>query len=119
MKTAVDGRTSALDARCAAEAGAKLQRCVLAVSAPHAAGAATPYPDAPVADLDALAARPNVSVVETRVTKELLEAELAPLRALGTVRVVVSGPEAFNGAVKEMLVKGLGVDEKTVTILEA
>ena len=123
----------------ASTSGARLRRCVLAVSPPQGAtggpaaggaedAAATaaaplkPFPEAPAgtAELDALKTLANVSVVDSRVTSELLEAELAALRSElgGVCRVVVSGPEAFNGAVKGMLV-GLGVDVELVTILEA
>lgn len=68
----------------------------------------------------ALSALPNVNIAHGRLTRALLEAELAPLQARGggTVRVLVSGPEAFNGAVKEMLLAS-GMDEEMVTILEA
>ena len=37
--------------------------------------------------------------------------ELAPLQAVGSVRVVVSGPDSFNGAVKEMLAQVRGMDD--------
>ena len=62
---------------------------------------------------------PKTSVVESRLTAELLSAELTPLRALGGVcRVVVSGPASFNGAVKKKLA-ACGVEAQAVTILEA
>ena len=124
---------------CAADAGTpRLLRCLLAVSPAQDEGSgapplfsaadasassgdapAQPSADGPDGGMDALRALPNVSVVESRLTREVLEGELAPLRALGACRVVVSGPESFNRAVKEMLVHGAGLDAQAVTILEA
>jgi hypothetical protein len=128
---------------------AGLNRCMLAVSSPPQTGeleaaahhglesfqtayapaalrrqleAATPFAaDAtPPADLAALAALPNVSLVEHRVTRELLQAELAHLQggASPPCRVVVSGPAGFNGAVKAMLGQ-CGVDKDMITVLSA
>ena len=94
-------------------------RCVLAVSAPS--GDAPIHAGAPavavVEDLDKLRALPNVGIFDSRLTQEMLERELAPLRA-GVFRVVVSGPEAFNAAVKRMLSDG-GVDSEAITVLSA
>ena len=112
---------------CTAEAGrARLQRCVLALSsqAPHAWQPAptTPFTTHARATGEVeLAALPNVSLVESLVTRELLESELALLRAHvqgGMCRVVVAGPAAFNRAVREMLVES-GEDMATVTILDS
>ena len=118
---------------CAAPGGgARLERCVLAVSPAaaaadaaadaDAAAAAAPFaaaaPPASAAALDALRALPNASVVEGRVTQELVDGELARARALGACRVVVSGPEAFNKAVKTML-QAAGVERGRASVLEA
>ena len=107
------------------EAGkAKLHRCTLCVSAPASAvpsaelEVAAPFAaqTPPSPELAALEALPNASVLQHRVTRELLHAELQQLRH--PVRVVVSGPAGFNGAVKEMLVQ-CGVDTAMITILSA
>ena len=82
--------------------------------------AAPPFADQPPppADTPALEALPNASSrVEHRVTRELLQAEIAALGS-GPCRVVVSGPAGFNGAVKEMLAQ-CGTDMEMVTILSA
>lgn len=52
------------------------------------------------------------------MTQELVDGELARARALGACRVVVSGPEAFNKAVKTML-QAAGVERGRVSVLEA
>ena len=112
---------SELASWCVAESGARLHRCVLAVSpAGDATGDGLPFPDGPDASeqLDKLRTYTNASVVEARVTRELLEAELAPLRARGRVRAVVSGPASFNGAAREMLMSS-GLEAEAITILEA
>ena len=49
---------------------------------------------------------------------ELLEAEMAPLRALGRCRVVVSGPASFNAAVAEMLETQCRLAPDAITILD-
>ena len=87
-------------------------------SPPSPAPFAAAAPPASAAALDALRALPNASVVEGRVTQELVDGELARARALGACRVVVSGPEAFNKAVKTML-QAAGVERGRVSILEA
>ena len=116
---------------CAALApSARLHRCVLAVSSPAQAATdelqvAAPFAsyeppaDAPSAEA-ALAALPNYKRVDHRVTSELLQAELTELQSQrgGPIRVVVSGPAGFNGAVKEMLSQ-FGYDTEMVTILSA
>lgn len=105
---------------CGAEAGrARLRRCVLAISPPaqDVVGAAAPFAAcAPAPELMTLAALPNVSLVEQRVSPDLLQTELRLLP--GPCRVVVSGPESFNGSVKEMLAQS-GMDMDAVTILSA
>ena len=74
--------------------------------------------------MERLRTLPNVRVCESRVTRELLASELAPLQARtfagvgGRCRVVVSGPASFNSAVKEMLV-ALELDTERITILSA
>ena len=108
---------------CVAETGrARLQRCLVAVSAPSSGqgvAAVAPFStsssDLGLAELAKLA---NVDVVDGRLTQELLQSELAPLQALGQCRVLVSGPASFNGAVREML-GASGVTADAITILEA
>jgi len=57
-----------------------------------------------------------MSVVKSHVTQEMLLREMKPLQSADFFcRVVVSGPKAFNAAVKEMLVN-IGVGAETVTI---
>ena len=110
---------------------ARLERCVLAISPPaqNSGGEPTPFPEAAVANLEALRTQANVRVCEGRVTHEMLAGELAPMRARtfagvptpgvgGRCRVVVSGPASFNGAVKEMLI-ACGLETERITILSA
>ena len=71
---------------------------------------------------DELETLDNASILqaeESPLTSELLQAELAPLLALGRCRVVVSGPSSFNVAVAEMLEGHCQVDPDAITILEA
>ena len=78
------------------------------------------FPEA--ADGDAAAAERalgglgNVSVVRSRLSPELLAQSVG--RMPPPCRVVVSGPDGFNGAAREMLSELLDVDEQ-VTILSA
>ena len=118
---------SELASWCGAAPGqARLERCVLAISPPaqSSSGEPAPFPEAAAASLEGLRALPNVRVCESRVTHEMLASELAPLQARtfagigGRCRVVVSGPESFNGAVKEMLI-ACGLDTERITILSA
>ena len=106
---------------CVAAPGrARLERCVLALSPPaqDSRGEPSPFPDSAGASLEGLRALPNVNICESRVTRDLLDGALAPLRARGRCRVVVSGPASFNGAIKEMLTAS-GLDTEMVTILSA
>ena len=123
---------SELASWCAAAPNqARLERCVLAISPPaqNSGGEPTPFPEAAVANLEALRTQANVRVCEGRVTQEMLAGELAPMRARtfagvptpgvgGRCRVVVSGPASFNGAVKEMLI-ACGLETERITILSA
>ena len=68
--------------------------------------------------LDNLRDMPNVRVIQSRVTQELIRGEIAEGNVHGKVRVVVSGPEGFNLAMKAML-HVAGVAEDSITILEA
>ena len=96
-------------------AAARLERRVLAVSPAAAAAdaaadaAAAPFaaatPPASAAALDALRALPNASVVEARDAGSSTASSRA--RASSACRVVVSGPEAFNKAVKTMVAAGV------------
>jgi len=106
---------------CSSSSGfPRLQRCVIAVS--PSSEEAPVYMDSRSSvteNLAKLAAVPNMSVVNSHVTQEMLLRELKPLQSADFFcRVVVSGPEAFNAAVKEMLVN-IGVGAETVTVLSA
>jgi len=62
----------------------------------------------------------GVSVLQAEsLTSELLQAEMAPLLALGRCRVVVAGGASFNMAVAEMLEVRCQVNPDAITILEA
>ena len=105
---------------------AQLQRLVLAISAPQEdRAAAFPQTEAEKGDgwmeLETL---DNVRVLQGAtaselLTSELLQAEMAPLHALGCCRVVVSGPAGFNLTVAEMLESQCQVDPNAITILAA
>jgi len=104
---------------------ARLRRLVLAISAPRQGSdgaAAFPQTEAEEApSLGQLGSLDNVSILHgaSPMTAELLQAEMAPLRALGRCRVVVSGPAAFNVAVAEMLEAQCQVDPDAITIVGA
>ena len=109
---------------CAAEDGARarLRRLVLAISTPPAAPPEA-KDDAPL-DLGPLEALENVRILQDGesspvITGELLQAELAPLRALGRCRVVVSGPASFNAAVTQILEAQCNVGPDAITIVAA
>ena len=112
---------------CDASKQGRLERCVLAVSG-SGHNDALPFPDysAPAAadgssvseDLSTLASLPNVATAEGRVTADMIQRELTLHHARGSFRVVVSGPESFNSAVKGMLAAS-GVPQNAVTILSA
>ena len=95
-----------------------LTRCSVLLTAPQPARA--PFPEA--ADVDVAAAFADVDNAEfhvnARLSPETLQAELSLLKP--PLRVVVSGPESFNGACKSMLKR---IDEnlgaEAVTILSA
>lgn len=93
-----------------------LMRCTLLLTEPLAEAVA-PFPDAKddagTSDFEAL---DNTYVRQTRLSAELLVEELALMPT--PCRVVVSGPETFNAAVRSMLL-GSGVDKDAITILEA
>ena len=95
-----------------------LARCTLLVTPAHAAAAA-PFPD--VADVDVASAFATVDsavCVNARLSPELVRAELSQMQK--PHRVVVSGPEGFNAAVKAMLSQ---IDDElgaaAVTVLSA
>jgi ferredoxin-NADP reductase len=93
----------------------RLRRCTLLLTEPDAR-AAPPFPEAEGADLTRLARMENVQCFRSRLSQELLEAELGHLR--GPTRCVVSGPAAFNAAVGDMLSQA-GVAADAVTVLNA
>ena len=95
-----------------------LARCTVLVTPAHAAAAA-PFPD--VADVDVASAFATVDsavCVNARLSPELVRAELSQMQK--PHRVVVSGPEGFNAAVKAMLSQ---IDDElgaaAVTVLSA
>lgn len=111
---------------------ARLRRLVLALSAPRGdddggAAAASPHEEKEGdahGGLEQLQTLENVRVVQadaspSSLTGELLQAEIAPLHALGRCRVVVSGPAAFNVAVANMLEAQCGVAPDAITIVDA
>ena len=72
-----------------------------------------------MADVDvraAFAGQDSAVCDSGRLSLELLRAELAPLPK--PLRIVVSGPEGYNGAAKSML-QELGVEAEAITILSA
>ena len=114
---------------CEATKPGGLERCALAVSgssrndvlpfSDYAAPIRGDAPSSPLSqDLSSLASLPNVTMEEGRVTADMIQRELAPHHARGCFRVVVSGPESFNCAVKGILAQ-CGVPLNAVTILSA
>ncbi len=88
---------------CSSEGNSGLQRCLLALSSSSSSAELLPYPNTARTDLEAFQSLPNVSVLRSRVTREAIAQELKALHALGPCKVVVSGPESFNAAVKGFL----------------
>ena len=131
--------TSALARWCAPDgsgSSARLKRLVLAVGAPRGgeAGAPAAFPEEGHvqgwrAGLAELASFSNVQILqgetggktggELALTGELLQAEVAPLRAMGRCRVVVSGSAAFNVAAAKMLEDTCQLDPDAITLVEA
>ena len=68
------------------------------------------------AELETLQSLPNAQVLHTRLTVELVSEAMAHMPM--PCRVVVSGPQGFNSAVREML-SSASVDDAAITILEA
>ncbi|KAK3235285.1 hypothetical protein CYMTET_54504 [Cymbomonas tetramitiformis] len=101
---------------------AKLQRCVLAMSLPQDQAAELPFQAAvtsePASELQQLVSQPNVSIVKSRMTSELVQRELELLQEHGQCRVIVSGPESFNGSMRNMLLQS-GMKEDMITVLSA
>jgi len=92
-----------------------LMMCTLLLTESQAEAVA-PFPDAENAKISDFAALDNTSVLETRLSTELLSKELSKMRS--PCRIVVSGPEGYNSAVRNMLLSS-GVDKDAITILEA
>lgn len=92
-----------------------LMRCTLLLTEPQA-GTPCPFPHVKDAVFSALEELENASVLETRLSTELLMKELGMMD--NPCRIVVSGPESFNGAVRSMLTSS-DVDAGAITILEA
>lgn len=76
----------------------------------------TPFPDVQDADLTNCASTPNVAILRSRVSCELIRKELnfCPRPC----RVLVSGPAGFNAACQSML-REVGFESDAVTILSA
>lgn len=92
-----------------------LQRCVVLTTETQASN--HPFPEAGGTNLTGIFSDlPNVVCVESRVSVDLLRDELAKLET--PRRIVVSGPDTFNGAAKRML-EQLGVEAEAITILSA
>jgi ferredoxin-NADP reductase len=92
-----------------------LQRCSMVVTDAQQ-GVELPFPQAPDADLTELASLANAAVFRSRLSPELLSAELSSLKA--PCRIVVSGPASFNAAAQEMLSQ-IGVGRESITVLAA
>lgn len=93
-----------------------LKRCTVLVT-PAGMSDTTPFPHMPDTDVSAaLSQLGNAVCISARLSSDLLRAELDLLQA--PLRVVVSGPEGFNGASKRMLTE-IGVGPEAVTILSA
>jgi NAD(P)H-flavin reductase len=75
-----------------------------------------PFPDVEDADLRTLASLTNATVLNSRLSKEMIEFELKSCSS--PCRVVVSGPDSFNAAAREMLLQS-GVTLEAITILTA
>jgi ferredoxin-NADP reductase len=95
-----------------------IERCLVLVTA--AAQSSHPPAFSNVANTDVAAAFAGldnaVCAQDTRLSEVLLRGELELLQK--PLRVVVSGPEGFNAAAKQML-NSLGVEPEAVTILSA
>ena len=91
-----------------------IKRCSLLVT-PACQQSAVPFIDVPDTDIAAAFAHlENATCFNARLSLPLLREELDSLET--PHRIVVSGPEGFNGACKSMLTQ-LGVDADAVTVL--
>jgi len=93
----------------------KLQHLTLVLTEPQNDTVA-PFPDVENADLSILASLPNATVLISRISEQMLATELKLCK--NPCRTVVSGPEAFNAAAKEMLLQS-GLSLAAITILSA
>ena len=93
-----------------------IQRCVVAITDPKPSAAAFPY----IKDVDVEAAFGDLtnasSIIKGHLSVNILQAELKKLKE--PLRVVITGPESFNGAVRSML-EQIGVGLDAITILSA
>lgn len=92
-----------------------LLKCTLLLTESQA-GAVAPFPDANDAEMSEFDGLDNSSVVQARLSAELLGAELSIMPK--PCRIVVSGPEAYNAAARNMLISN-GFDKDAITLLEA
>lgn len=92
-----------------------LLACTLLLTEPQS-GATTPFPEAMEAENEEFSHLSNASVSHARLSTELLGKEVSAMRS--PCRIVVSGPESYNAAVRNMLLS-VGVDKDAITILEA
>eukprot|EP00929_Paragymnodinium_shiwhaense_P040963 TRINITY_DN21305_c0_g1_i3.p1 TRINITY_DN21305_c0_g1~~TRINITY_DN21305_c0_g1_i3.p1 ORF type:complete len:388 (+),score=56.30 TRINITY_DN21305_c0_g1_i3:569-1732(+) len=94
---------------------ADVLRCTITVTEVNDE-ASPPFPNVKSINLQTLQEEPKFVLKESRVTAALLQENLSILP--GPCRVLVSGPEAFNAAVRGML-QELDVQPEAVTILSA
>jgi len=92
-----------------------LMKCSLLITDSQA-GAVAPFPDGEDAQFMEFNDLDNSSVREARLSADLLSEELSSMRT--PCRIVVSGPEGYNSAARNMLLSN-GVDKDAITILEA
>jgi len=92
-----------------------LMKCTLLLTDPQAEAVA-PFPSVKDNDISDFEALGNTSVLQSRLSTELLTKELSMMQS--PFRIVVSGPESFNAAARSML-SAIGVDTDAITILEA
>jgi hypothetical protein len=99
-----------------------LRRCMLVITPPSESETTLPYPDYASKDLGPLQNLASVSILNSRLDRKVLEGELKKCRMLGPTKVVVSGPESFNAAMKgflDSLLTAQELDAGGSTILSA
>jgi hypothetical protein len=103
-----------------AEVTVGVRRCTLLLSKPDPTVTKPPFPDVGAREAqelgDVFKSLPNVQVIETRLTFELVQEAIARMPA--PCRVVISGPSGYNAAARSMLV-ACNVCDDAITVLEA